>query len=292
MSSDDILQPLILENWHLLAESLKKNWPSNVQYYYFIQTVRKWKLKDASIPITIYCPNSDYKSGIFIALSTVTYYCLVIFAPEEFEDLLFRAVTETKFINWNKDVCFAAVQSRLIPITYYIVEYLKANKGVEIKWNESGKCLFKPKEECIVFEERIPEDCYLKELDETHVPLIHSVWPLRSTFDEKLTYQHVLKMIQFNKGLGLFSKSTNQLLSWASQSEFGAISFVQTVESCRRRGYAKIVANSLANKLAIEGTDSFVFINDQNHNSEIMFKSWNFKHVQGYSWMGMHKKEL
>lgn len=38
MSSDDILQPLSAENWKLLAQLLKKNWPSNIQVcIYFIE---------------------------------------------------------------------------------------------------------------------------------------------------------------------------------------------------------------------------------------------------------------
>ncbi|XP_051172665.1 uncharacterized protein LOC127288981 isoform X2 [Leptopilina boulardi] len=253
MSSDDILQPLSAENWKLLAELLKKNWPSNIQ---------------------------------------CTYYCLIIFAHEDCEELLYTAVTKTKFINWDEEVSFAAVQSRLIPTAHSIIEYLKANKGIEIKYNELGKCFFRPKEEAAIFQVQLPNNCYLKELDETHVPLIHSVWPLRSTYDEKLTYKYVSIMIKFNKGLGLFSKDTNELLSWAAQSEFGAISFVQTIERCRRRGYAKIIANSLAKILADEGTDSFAFITNENHISEKMFQSWNFRQVQEYNWIGMHQYNI
>ncbi|XP_051172663.1 uncharacterized protein LOC127288980 [Leptopilina boulardi] len=283
--SSDILEPLPLEKWQLLAEKLKKNWPANVQYYYFVHTAKKWKTKEPNIPITIYCLNADYNSGIFVSVSDFTIYSVIAFAHEGFEKLLYKAVTESKFIKWNKGVFLPAIQLRLVPTVYSIIDFLKVKKNLEIEWNVPGNCFFKSKEECAVFEVQVPDDCYLKELDDTHIPLIHSVWPHRNEENPELSTRHVMAMVKFNGGLGLFSKDTNELLSWAVQSELGAISLVQTIDRCKRRGYAKIVTNAIAKELAMKEIDSFLFIVKGNIPSESMFSSLNWKHLHETDWI-------
>lgn len=133
----------------------------------------------------------------------------------------------------------------------------------------------------------IPDDCYLMELNETHVPLMHSVWPHRDEENPESTTRQVLAMVKYNGGLGLFSKETNDLLSWAVQSETGAISLVQTIERCKRKGYAKLIINAYAKELAIKGMDSFVFIVHKNLVSKSIFKSLNFDLVHESDWIQM-----
>ncbi|XP_043466056.1 uncharacterized protein LOC122500945 [Leptopilina heterotoma] len=217
------------------------------------------------------------------------YLLVFIFAHEGFEELLYKAVTETKFIEWNKGCFIPAIQSRLVPTVYSIIEFMKVKRKVEIEWNVPGNCLFKSKEECAVEEVQIPEDCYLKELDESHVHVMHSVWPHRNEENPELTTRQILAMVQFNGGIGLFSKETDQLLSWATQSEIGAISLVQTIDRCKRRGYGKVVTNAFAKVLSSKNIDSFVFIVKGNLPSESMFSSLNWKHVHGTDWIQTKK---
>ncbi|XP_051172666.1 uncharacterized protein LOC127288983 [Leptopilina boulardi] len=289
MSFNDILQPFPIEKWSLLADTLKIVWPPYAQYYYFIQTAMKWKSKDPNIPISIYCPDGDHNSGIFVAVSSYTLYFIITFAHEGFEELLYKAVTTTNFIDWSKGVFFAAVHSRIIPTVYSIIEFLNQKYGIEIKFHNPGKCFFKSKEKCTNVQLQIPDDCYLKELNETHVSLIHSVWPHRNEENPELTTRQVLSMIKFNGGLGLFSKETKQLLLWAVQSETGAISLVQTIEHCKRKGYGKLITNAFAKQLSFIGIDSFVFIVDENNISKSMFKSLDFELVHENDWIQMTK---
>lgn len=88
-----------------------------------------------------------FYSLILFSLQFALYFTIT-FAHEGFEDLLYKAVTETKFIDWTKGVFFAAVHSRLIPTVYSIVEYLKQKKGMEVKFHNLGNCFFKSKEKC------------------------------------------------------------------------------------------------------------------------------------------------
>ncbi|XP_043466055.1 uncharacterized protein LOC122500944 [Leptopilina heterotoma] len=286
--SVDILEPLPLEKWKLLAKTLKNNWPANIQCYYYLRTAEKWKLKEPNIPITVYCPHGDYNSGIFIAISSITIYLVFPFAHEGFEDFLYKTVTETKFIKWDKRIFFPAMQSRLIQTVNSIIEFLKVEKKIKMEWCLELDCYFKSKEECSITEVRLPEDCYLRELDHSHVPLIHALWPHRSREDPELTTRQVSAMINFNGGLGLFSRETGQLLSWAVQSEIGAISLVQTIDRCQRRGYAKIVTNAFAKLLASKNIDSFVFIGKENSISKLMFSSSSWKYYDEIHWIELH----
>ncbi|XP_033220391.1 uncharacterized protein LOC117175004 [Belonocnema kinseyi] len=287
MSGDDILLPLAIEKWPILAETLKKDWPFYAQYYYFVQTAIKWKSKEPVLPQKIYCPGGDHNSGIFVAISCFAVYNVLLFAHEGFETLLHKAVTETKIIQWTEGVCFPAVNSRIIPTVYSIIETLKQTKGIEIEWKLPGNCFFKSREKCAAVEVRVPEGCHLGRIDESHVPLIHSLWPHRNKEHPEQTTKFIMTMVRLNGGCGLFSRENNELLSWASQSELGALSFVQTIEKCKRKGYAKVVVNAFAKELAENGVDSFLYIIKENLVSETMFQSLDWKLNHEEEWIKM-----
>ncbi|XP_033229597.1 uncharacterized protein LOC117181135 [Belonocnema kinseyi] len=283
----DILLPLALEKWPILTETLKKDWPFYAQYYYFVQTAIKWKSKEPVLPQQIYCPGGDPKSGILVAIFSFAENYVLLFAHEGFEGLLHKAVTETKIIQWTKGVYFPAVNSRIIPTVYSIIETLKQTIGIEIEWNSPGNCFFKSKEECAAVQVRVPEGCCLDRVDESHVPLIHSLWPLRDKEHPETTTKIIMTIVRLNGGCGLFSRENNELLSWALQSELGALSIVQTIEKCKRKGYAKVVVNAFAKELAENGVDSFLYIIRENLVSETMFKSLNWKLNHRYYWIKM-----
>ena len=142
--------------------------------------------------------------------------------------------------------------------------------------NNFENCVINIKNLKIVFTS-VPDDCYLKILEESHVPLIHSLWPFRDEENPEITLKYLMTVVRLNKGIGLFSKDNNELLSWILHTEMGGLGVLQTVENCKRKGYAKVVINALAKDLAMKGVDPTLFVVQGNIPSEKLFTSLNWK---------------
>ncbi|XP_033228932.1 uncharacterized protein LOC117180543 [Belonocnema kinseyi] len=235
---EDILLPLALKKYPLLAETLRKDWPAYAEF---------------------------------------GYYNVITFAHEGFEQLLHKAVTETNIINWVESVRFPVISSRIISIVYAMVETLKHTKGIEVESTVTGNVFFRPKEEGAALEVRMPEECYLERIDQSHVPLIHSLWPNRNKSNPEISTNQLMTRVRLNGGLGLFSKENNELLSWSLRGEFGENAVTHTIEKVRRKGYAKVVECAFVNELAKQGFDAFGVIVSGNVASEALWKFTNGK---------------
>ena len=92
-------------------------------------------------------------------------------------------------------------------------------------------------------------------------------------------------LIKLNNGIGLYSKNSNELVSWVIWNNFGGLGMVQTMESHRRKGYAQIVIKALSKKIAeTTGNASTAFAVVGNKRSEDMFAKMNYKRICLVNW--------
>lgn len=93
-------------------------------------------------------------------------------------------------------------------------------------------------------------------------------------------------MIQLNGGLGVFDKSTKNILAWILVSDHFALGCLETIQAARRRGLAKLLVRKYSQHFAIrEHLDVFTFISEDNTASLRLFESIGFEKFHLVSWM-------
>ncbi|XP_033345642.1 uncharacterized protein LOC117231364 [Bombus vosnesenskii] len=278
-STVDILQPLPFEKWSLIKKKVEHNWPHFAYYYYWIENAIVWKKRNPNISIQMYCPYGDDEQGTFLGISNFSEYNVLIFTLHPNSDIINKVLTETKVIDYNQQVNFVTVHECFISSVLTALENLKHLRNVETNLVLSFNYYFKPAEECIKTKTWIPNECYIKPLDKSNIPLIHSVWPHRDVENPQLSLKYLSTLVEMNGGIGLYLKEDDSLVSWCMQNDWHGLSIVQTVEEHRGKGYAKIVVNMLSKKFAEQGISTVLFIVKGNTTSENMFKKLGWKVV-------------
>ncbi|XP_017759984.1 PREDICTED: uncharacterized protein LOC108550689, partial [Eufriesea mexicana] len=291
ISNMDILQPLPFENWSHLQNKTKYNWPIFAYYYYWIENAIKWKKKDPNISIQIYCPHGNYEQGTFIGISNFAIYNVIIFTLDPNKEIINKVLTETNVIDYNQQVNFPAVHESFASNVLSATKNLKHLKNVETKLILSFNFYFKSAEDCVKIENRIPDECYMKTLNKSDVPLIHSVWPHRDLEYPELSLKYLSTLVEFNGGLGLYLKKDDSLVSWAMQNDWHGLGMVQTLEKYRRKSYAKVVINALAKKFGEQGISTVLFIVKGNTASEILFKNLDWRIIAPITWLIFKKQQ-
>ena len=90
------------------------------------------------------------------------------------------------------------------------------------------------------------------------------------------TLDRLNKLITYSLTAGVYCQHTNQLVSWAFVTEYGAIGILHTVESHRKRGLAKAVIYFLARTLLNQGKIAFNVIEEENEISRGLFCKMGF----------------
>ncbi|XP_058805572.1 uncharacterized protein LOC131672396 [Phymastichus coffea] len=276
----DILQPLPLNEWKILRDSLKRDWPTYSYYYYLINNSIKWKTKDPQFKLQIYCPNSDVNAGTFIGISTQAWCVVYLFTFKESKDLLRRALNETKVIGWNEFTLFSAVHPHFSDVFEKFLSEEAENRNIALQFKSPTGYYFKSKEECLKIEVSVPEECELRHLNESHIPLIHSLWPHRSEDEPEKSTEFLASMVRLNRGIGLFLKKGGVLVSWIIHFDWGGLGMLETIEEHKRKGYGKLVVKAMIKELAEEeNLDSFAFVVNKNVPSEKLFESLGYKRL-------------
>lgn len=110
---------------------------------------------------------------------------------------------------------------------------------------------------------------------------MNDVWPHRHPGSEK----YVAKLVEVNGGLGIFSKSTNELCAWVLKSYLGALGLLQVAEEHKRKGLGSLMTKIFSKKLAEEGLDAIGCIILDNVVSQKMFKNLGFEKIIAVTWL-------
>lgn len=285
----DILQPLPIDKWSILQNKLKYKWPLYAYHYYWIEISLKWKQKDPNIAIQIYCPYGNYENGTFLGITHIGFYSVVLLTLDTNDQILNKILTETNVIDWSQQVCFATIHGSIISNVLSSVKDIQDLKKVRIGQTVAFNYYIKSVEDCVKVDIRIPDECYIRPLNTSDVPLINSVWPHRDPVNPDTSMKYLRTVIEFNGGIGLCLKKDNTLVSWVMQPNWCTLGIVQTVEEQKGKGYAKVVVNLFAKKLGKEGTPAILFIVQGNVPSEKMFDSLGWQIITPVFWIFMEK---
>ena len=95
-----------------------------------------------------------------------------------------------------------------------------------------------------------------------------------------------------NGGLGLFDKSTDQLLSYAIINDHLATGMLNTVTSARGNGYAEIIAKLVAIKIVQDfDINPTVYIDNARFISKKLFAKLGYKKVGDCNWIFIVNKK-
>ncbi|XP_058788898.1 uncharacterized protein LOC131662917 [Phymastichus coffea] len=282
----DVLQSLPVDKWSSLLDLLKRDWPAYAYYHNHVNNSIKWKAKEPSVKIDFYCPHGTTDAGVFISIAGGARISLVVFAFDESKDILQEVLRKTRRINWSESLIFACVHEGILGVLKNFLETAGRSKGCVSYKSLDNYCYFLSKEHCSKIKVKVPEECELKRIDETFVPLIHSLWPHRDTRHPEKTLGFLTEIARLNGGYGLFSKQDHSLLAWIFQCSIGGLGILQTLDEHKRKGYGKCVAQAQAKYLAeTEGLDVTLFVIQSNLPSQSLFESMGFKRVAAPAWV-------
>lgn len=132
---------------------------------------------------------------------------------------------------------------------------------------------------------RVPDECELKPLDLSRIPLMHSVWPHRNKDHPEISEKFLETVTRLNGGVGLFLKKDDSLVSWVLHSDWGGLLALQTLDEHKGKGYGKIVVQAIIKQLAEnENLDSVLFVVENNIAPEKIFASLGYKRLTPATW--------
>ncbi|KAI9560838.1 hypothetical protein GHT06_011791 [Daphnia sinensis] len=128
----------------------------------------------------------------------------------------------------------------------------------------------------------LPDDVYVKSLEQCHAPLVFETWPYRHL----TTLQDVSEEIVHLPSAGIFLKSNDKLVAWIMCHPPNGMSRLMTLEQYRRKGYASIVTKYLTKRVAQSGHLPYVNIVAGNSVSSKFFESLGFRYLgAGHVWV-------
>ncbi|XP_014221279.1 uncharacterized protein LOC106648714 [Trichogramma pretiosum] len=280
---DNVLKPIPIEDWHLLRDLLKRQWPKYIKYYYWLNNAIRWMTTGFDKDLyQIYCPNGKYETGTFIGVLSLLTCRVVIFSFEETKELLQKSILDLpRVIHWS-EVIFCAVHENLEEV---LSESLK-QMNILTEFSTVTICHYKTKEDCAQQLVEIPPEVYVENLDLKHVKEIHSVWPHRDKKNPELSFNFLYTLVEYNGGLGLFLKDNDRLVAWVLHSEWDGLSMLQTIDDHKKKGYGAAIVRAASKGLATEhNIDTALDVVEDNAAALKLFKSLGYQSLHKAVWV-------
>lgn len=122
----------------------------------------------------------------------------------------------------------------------------------------------------------MPDEVYIGSLERCHhAGFVFDRWP----FKMHTTPEDVADELDQLPSAGVFLKTTNRLISWATLHPHFGISRVRTLEEFRRQGYGSLAVRYLVKRMAQSGYVPCYDINPNNVASKRLAESMGFRFV-------------
>nr|XP_023028859.1 uncharacterized protein LOC111517035 [Leptinotarsa decemlineata] len=213
---------------------------------------------------------------VFISLEYGQTYQLAVLTLDETGDTVYESLTKTRRIEFERTLSFYGIHNSIYPVIERVLE----SKNMKVKFASPAYIYSIPKEKAMLFNIECPEDMKLGEIELRHSKKIHSGWSFK---EYPQSYEFVCSLIDNNGGVGLFLKSTDELVAWVLKSALGELGLLHTSEKYRSKGFASIVMKQLSRQIAQEGEDPVTSILLTNEASKKLVKKLGFKN-QGVSY--------
>ncbi|XP_074037421.1 uncharacterized protein isoform X2 [Leptinotarsa decemlineata] len=234
----------------------------------------------------ILSPKNGKEDGtFFVLLEYGQEYQIAVFTLDMTGETIYESLMETRRIEFDKPICFYEIHYRI----YATIERVLKNKNMKVKYPSPSYIYSIPKEEAMLLNSECPDDVKFEKIELSHIQTAKSVW----FFDDyNRSYEYVCSLIEHNGGVGLFLKSTNELVAWILKSALGELGLLHTLEKYRGRGFAEILVKELSRQIAQEGDEPTAMISLSNAASKSLAEKVGLR-CQGMSyWFSVEKANL
>lgn len=103
--------------------------------------------------------------------------------------------------------------------------------------------------------------------------------------DPDPTLKLLQTIVKLNRGVGLFLREDDSLVSWVLHRDWGSLGMLETVEKHKRKGFGKIVGKAIMKELAVEeNLDSTLFVIKNNDSASKLYKSLGYECLSSATW--------
>lgn len=217
-----------------------------------------------------------------ISISGLKDYIIGLFTLEPSGTELMECIQETKLINWQHKFLDIMCNEQHFDLVKGIVQ--KKCDGWILLPVENIMWISKEKVDKLELNVTLPSDVHVAPLSsDKHSEIIADHWYYKS----ENTFYLVKESIEFNGGLGIFRRSSNgQPICWLATNEFFTPGFLYTIESERRKGFAKYLLAAELKRLCIQhGLDMYSYVSNGNANSLKLHEQLGFETVNRLTWL-------
>lgn len=282
---DDILRPINFKELTQLLMVYEAKLAYSLRGFNYLKLQIEWQ-KNGKVPKSEKLKTKFFthrngnltKNGTFISISEESDYSIFIESLQENLDELREIIFLSKRINWKIGPFCYSVLNAYIPI---LMDYFMENK-LSTEFQTPNEIFYLPKNEAINFDYEIPDNVGIRELGPNDAILIDQNWLYKSRTSQ-VTVEDLIKL---NGGLGIYERSTKELLAWVLINESYAIGRLQTIEEAKRKGYGKLLIKAFCRKIAKnDKVDIIAYINSTNTASRNLFVSLGFKEIGKCSYL-------
>lgn len=271
VEAKDVLMEIPQDQVDQFCEILKADWPLSIHAYYFIKTMSEWKIKKPSLKCDLLCIKPNDAQGTFVGIleSEGGNVFIIPYTHKDGNEQLEMALTETAKIRWDANPIFEAVLARHSNSIERVIN-LKG-KSAELYCNSTLYYMSNEKASNISI--HVPQNVTVGDLNISDIDYMYSVWAHNDIYSK----QELLDAVNFNRGVGVYSKTDGRLLSWMVHTHYGGLGNLQTRKGEEGKGYGKLVTQFLSKELSKIGIDLHCTIKRENKVSQNLFTSSGFE---------------
>ncbi|CAG9761321.1 unnamed protein product [Ceutorhynchus assimilis] len=284
---DDILIELSDNDLEQLARMYERHCKELPYLYSFLQICVKSKKIDMPDFVKVWSPNNCWKiDGTFIASVPNHGHDIILHSFDSSGKNLIEGLSKTKKFKYLRDparsfTLFYAVDPEFYP---KILQLLNEQKH-KILSNDASDVWVLNKENATKIQED-NEKVYVKNIQLEDLSVVNNHWPFKYPESE----QKLMDLSKLTKGLGVYLKSNNQLISWVVCSRLGQMGALQTLGEYRFKGYAALAVKNMAKTLAEAGFDCCGSVDRGNVASERLLSKLGFKKLRAYHYIAVQNE--
>ncbi|XP_055375841.1 uncharacterized protein LOC129608383 [Condylostylus longicornis] len=266
-SSLDQLVEIEQNDWPILRDLYKIEWPKHHIAFNIIQNYINWFQKDPNVKyIKVYSLNGDWSDGTFVIVD--------------------RYIVPFCTLNKNLNRLTTALNLLDKSIPYYLYGYVERVAPAAKKYYEINNWIYdkhvcntiwyrKKNNNKLEFEIKIPDHLILKPLQENDAIIVNNVWPHRHPG----SLNAIKRLIRYNESLGIFRKDNDELIAWCLRLTLGSPGSLQVKDEYKRQGLGILLAKAMSNILMNLGMEIVAPVVEENVASKKMFESLDLQKV-------------
>lgn len=285
------LRPASEEEIRQLIKIYEASLPESVQFMLILQNILRLntiicgsdvEVASHRLRKTIYVPNIQNfnRFATFVAISCEDDLYIMAHSLQNPPLELCDALQNTHLVKWHLKPAFVIGGEKLIHDKIH-----QKAKELNLTIDTSDYVNYWiPRENAANLKFVVPSEVQLKPLEKEHGKLLNEWWPYRY----KMSLWYIESAIKHNGGLGLFDKSSGELVSCVFKNDLDGIAHLYTVPYRNNRGYGSTLAKAMARLIAVDHQQHVqTFISANNVKSIRLFEKLGFAAVNEIHWLIM-----